>query len=179
MSLMKKAELCAPTASVLAIDPGIKALAWAGSLGGRLMDCAIVRRPKIPVFTTPSPGLLAQHAAATIPGSFTHGVAEQMVVYPPKSVAERNRMPAQANDLILLTAATAIVLGMRVRGEIAYLTPHTWKGNRPKEVTMMQVLRELDEDEKLKLAQERYPESLRHNLFDAVGLLLKHLGRIA
>ena len=176
---------------LLADDPGVKAMAWAVfAPGGNLWSCGLVPKPRCATFASPTAASIAASAIASIrvpdplvfpAGVALSGVVEQMVVYPPRTAQEKKCLVAKANDLILLSNASSLVMGHFCGPRVTYLTPGTWKGTRPKEVTQYQVLQGpggLTADEKKVLQTDRYPPSLWHNLFDVVGLGLVHLGRI-
>ena len=59
--------------------------------------------------------------------------------------------------------------------KIVLVTPHKWKGNLPKHVTEARVLQTLTREEKGVIP--RIGKNLIHNVYDAIGIGLYHLGR--
>lgn len=86
------------------------------------------------------------------------------------------------NDLISIAYAGGVVsgyFGPYVTRET--LSPNAWKGQVPKGVTEQRVLGAMSQFELDRLSRDLLliPESLRHNLFDAVGLGLVACGRVS
>lgn len=78
-----------------------------------------------------------------------------------------------ANDLLQLAALVGAVCATGPRAWL-YL-PSEWKGNLPKDVSMRRTTSKLSEEEKKRI--DWPAKSLCHNVGDAIGIGLKHLGR--
>lgn len=168
-------------------DPGIQGPSWAVAKDNVLAACNVVRGPDLPAFTKPTPGqvahLILQDIQRTVP-EVDKVYVEQMVHYPPgrttKKLDERART-AIANDLIMLSSISGIVVGSLCAPlGVRYFPPGTWKGRVDKKVTKHRVEKALTppEVEVLNRALAGIIPSLRHNLYDAIGILFVGLGRI-
>lgn len=102
-------------------------------------------------------------------------VVEQMVHYPGQRGAKAD---ATANDLLDLQAIGGYVAGY-FKCPVKWIPAREWKGQVPKTVTRSRVIKTLSDGENYRLAgtTAKYPKSLHHNLYDAVGLGLYALGR--
>ena len=77
------------------------------------------------------------------------------------------------NDLVDL----ACVAGALGNEFTEYVYPRTWKGQVPKVVMGKRIMSRLSEGEKWNI--EKCPESLKHNVLDAIGIGLWKLGRLS
>lgn len=141
---------------ILAVDPGRRCLGW--SLWDvQLVRCGLVRTRETAL------GQQAHDLARQLPSGDHQVVVERPVIYP----YARQRRP---NDLIDLSfvAGACVLTGSNVLS----VTPSEWKGQTPKDVNHRRVLSHLsfDELQVLKAGIEGVPDSLRHNVLDAVGL---------
>ena len=144
---------------LVAIDPGVKNLAWAEYHGRELARCGLSRA-----------GSAAEHAAAL--GTLADPdvlVLEQMV---PRDLPN-------AADLIAVSHTGAYVAGALRPLELRYHTAQQWKGSVPKRVHHPRIAQKLTPEERAVVAEcaVRVPASLLHNVWDAVGLGLWGLGR--
>ena len=97
--------------------------------------------------------------------------ADTIVVELPRSYPGSRVNPG---DLITLAYRAGQVVG-RCRGaftKVRTLFPADWKGQTPKRVMNQRVLARLDEAERAAVAM------MDHNVLDAVGIGLWHLGRL-
>jgi hypothetical protein len=102
-------------------------------------------------------------------------VLEHMVVYP------LPRMKGDPNDLLALAVLEGVFLGLPVPTSGVHLLPaRAWKGQVPKEVIRDRIEAALAQPERevLKGALAGVNGSVRHNVYDAVGLGLYALGRL-
>jgi hypothetical protein len=167
--------------SLLAIDPGKKALGWSAWAAGELLSAGIARLPRgFRLQGEASLGAQAVELASQVPTGAEEAVVERMVQYPTRGRRDSvQRQDALANDLLDLQAIGGIVAARCVTGGIYFATPHEWKGELPKEVVILRVRNLLSEGEAKTLegALEDIPASLRHNALEAVGLGLWRLKR--
>lgn len=164
---------------ILAVDPGLRtcgcALFYPDS--GRLHAATLVQGPK----DLDGPEQWRAMAAA-VRGWHVGGGA-------PVSTVVVERMPAQGRDipsrtLLLheLTAVGAWVMALHPHAALRAVFPHEWEGNlrRPKDVDQDPVVHRVKSRLSAKeLARVELPaRSLQHNVYDAVGIGLFHLGRL-
>jgi hypothetical protein len=158
--------------SLVSIDPGIKGLALA------VWDPCLIEVRLLPLAKAATFGKrdLWQPGRDYHLGGVDEVVLEKMVHYPGQRGA---RADAVANDLIDLTAVSCLLAGSLHPREISFLTPQEWKGNVPKEVMQRRIEKALSGPELALLeAACKGVGALAHNLWDAVGIGLKHLGRL-
>lgn len=144
---------------LVAIDPGVKNLAWAEYHGGRLSECGLSRAESAEL-----------HAAALVNMAGPDVlVLEQMV---PRDIPN-------AADLIAVSHTGAYVAGVLRPRELRYPTAQQWKGSVPKRIHHARIAQILSPAERAVVAwvAVRVPSSLLHNVWDAVGLGLWGLDR--
>lgn len=73
------------------------------------------------------------------------------------------------DDLLQLASVVATFASNIVAKDYLAVRPREWKGTVPKDVHHARVLKALDDHEKL-IVEASAPPSLRHNVFDAVGI---------
>lgn len=144
---------------LVAIDPGVKNLAWAEYHGRELARCGLSRA-----------GSAAEHAAALVNMAGPDVlVLEQMT---PRDLPN-------AADLIAVTHTGAYVAGFLCPCVLRYPTAQQWKGSVPKRIHHDRIAKILSPAERAVIAEVavRVPAGLLHNVWDAVGLGLWGLGR--
>jgi hypothetical protein len=157
--------------SILAIDPGLRCLGAAVFVSGKLERAFLARSPE-KVKRGPGAWMdMAKSVLATVtnngrvPVMFDQIVSEYPQVY---------RMSRNPGDLIELTGVVGAVMGLiPAHKHVGYL-PREWKGSCPGDVFVERIETRLDADDVARI--EPCPKSLRHNVIDAVGLGLHHLG---
>lgn len=147
---------------LLAVDPAKKATGWAYFLSNRLHECGLVREKTVP-------GMIEKlrfELASLDPDD---------VVVEGQRVVERRRERKQ--DLIDVALVAGSVLGMFASSAKLHdpIMPEVWKGQTPKDICGRRVLQVLLPQEKAAIVS--VPESLEHNVLDAIGIGLYHLGR--
>ncbi len=164
----------------LALDPGIRGCGVALFAEGRLVACDYVKNPvtKGDDFDA----IVAMGRAvrdwrwvgATMLGS-GHGF-DLVAEYPRIYTAAKSK--GDNNDLLPLVgvgAAVATFASSAVR-----VFPDTWKKQLPKDVCHARIRSRLDAGELVLLeAAAKRAKSLAHNMVDAVGIGLHHVGRFA
>lgn len=158
---------------LVSIDPGIKGMSLAAFRDGQLERVELLRAPPRATFARADTWSTARLIDL---GPVDLCVVERMVHYPGSTGARGN---AVANDLIDLTAASCLLAGRINPRELRFVTPHEWKGTTPKEICEARALAKLREKERQLLWAylADVPPSLRHNLWDALGIGLFALGR--
>ena len=82
------------------------------------------------------------------------------------------------SDLTNLAGVVGAVIGYLDPDEVFTYLPATWKGQVPKDRHQPRILARLDDVERFALARVSCPKSKLHNVIDAIGIWLFHLGRI-
>ena len=101
---------------------------------------------------------------------FLELVIEEMQVYADRKVPSK--------DLIELSQQAGYFIGaLRPNVAVSLYTPAAWKGQTPKDVMNKRIMNKLTPEE---LACIHWPlaQSLRHNVKDAIGIGMHHIGRI-
>lgn len=165
--------------ALLAVDPGINGCGVAEFYKGRLNRAAYVKNT-----CSPKESLAARAA------EMAHNVCCWADFYErpgdlalewPRVYASRireSRTKADPNDLLALCGVQAAVVALcGAYGTAACYAPSDWKRNLPKTACEIRVRIRLDEFEREILERAKSPPSLLHNVIDAVGIGLHHLGR--
>ncbi len=156
--------------TLLAIDPGLNACGCAWFRHG-VLTCA-----RLSGHVSPTWHSVPQRAASTageVSGDF--GVPERLVIEWPQVYRLGGRAGADPNDLLGLAAVAGAVAAHYYDATINVYKPAEWKGQVPKEVHHARIMRFLSDAEKL--AIPKLPKTKLHNVLDAIGLGLFHLGR--
>lgn len=96
-------------------------------------------------------------------------VVEKPKIYPIE------KWKGDPNDLIDVAITAGVVIGVFKDSKIDLVLPHTWKGQRPKDVDNQYTLSLLTKIEQGKIGH--YPKTKMHNVIDAIGLGLWKIGR--
>jgi hypothetical protein len=146
---------------ILAIDPGTRCVGWALWDDSGLVRCGLVRSKAKEL------GQRAVELAAQVPRA-PLAVVEKPRIYP-------YNKKLQPNDLIDL----AFVAGACATAAASATTalPVEWKGQTPKEISHRRTVERLNRSSlaALKAGLADVPESLRHNVLDAVGIARWHV----
>jgi hypothetical protein len=102
------------------------------------------------------------------------GTAARFIVELPKGRGSKD--VKKINSLIQLAFFAGLFAGSS-GCTVGWLHPHEWKGQRPKEVDNRYTLSILSEEEREMVKRVKCPESLRHNMIDAIGIGLWKVGR--
>ncbi len=155
--------------TLVSIDPGIRHCGVAVFEDKRLVRAALAVNPK----TTGDPLERAFH------------MADAVRVFCPERidvlVLERPQLgtygPARQKDLVMLCEVGACIVGLLRPAVPISISPHDWKGSIDADVMIERVIARLVSEE-YKKAELPKAKSLRHNLWDAVGIGLHHFGRL-
>ena len=150
--------------AILAVDPGKKVAAAAVFLDGRLEAATLVRG-------TDPLDLCNQIVAWTGTLSFSVVVTENQQVYG----GPRRSDP---NDLLPLAFCCGAVHASYDTPMRIMPLPRKWKGTIKKEIMTARILSKLSDAERDVIDTISCPKSLLHNVVDACGLGLWHLGRL-
>lgn len=159
----------------IAIDPGIRNMGIACFHGRLLCSAALIRGEQ----NTKVKGvaLIAPMLSALQSWKCARLATDRIVVEIPR-VYPAAQQKGDQNDLISLAVmAGAIVSMLAVPGtEILQYFPHEWKGTGDADVCTRRILQELERANETQYLGD-CPQSLAHNMIDAVGIGLKSLGR--
>ena len=151
---------------LIAIDPGVQALGWATFERGKLARCGLLQ------------AATAIGMAETVRDEWgrTKGVGMQLIIEKPQVYRQRH-WKGDPNDLIDVAMVVGAAVVAFPGAERRVITPHTWKGNRPKAVCNAHTLRLLSVPERHIVNQCHIRKSLMHNVLDAIGIGLWALDR--
>lgn len=93
-------------------------------------------------------------------------------------VYRAGRSKADPNDLVKLAFWLGVKVGSCRYDELHLVLPNRWKGTVPKDIMQTRIDEALSEDERRVLDSFKIQKSLKHNLYDAVGIGLWFLGRL-
>ncbi len=159
---------------LVALDPGIRGCGVACFTDGVLDRAGYVKSP------ARSGNSAAECIAmARAVESFYEGEASEVAVeWPQVYASTRDKDP---NDLLALCGVdTACAVVLAPNGRVVTYRPREWKGQLKKEACHFRLRSRLSPEEALVLAEaETLAKSMAHNMLDAVGIGLHHLGRLA
>ena len=152
-------------------DPSLACTGWAVWLGGRLLDCGYIK--------TAAKDPLDTRILAVAECNISDLVPDELALEWPEVYRGGSRKGANPNDLLPVSAvAGALVVEYGIGGNCTFYKPRQWKGNVGKDVMVNRVLNRLDEDELKVYTGKGMPKTYAHNAADAIGVGLKHLGRL-
>jgi hypothetical protein len=159
---------------ILALDPGYAAN---GGCGVAIFDEGILRVADLvrPVRGTDILKTVRWTAVAVESWISANGGAEQLVAEWPQ-VYVASRSPGDPNDLLALAGICSAVAALGT-WNVKSVTPREWKGTAPKDAMGKRVMGRLSSKEVGRICAD-VPDSLMHNVLDAVGIGLHHLGRL-
>lgn len=159
----------------IAIDPGVKSIAYALFFKDMLIDCG---------YKTTMRAIDLSDLVSEIWPDWSDDITDLSVVCEMPRMA-RGR-PERINDQIDLACSAGIIASALVRHfenvpdiveDTQFVYPSTWKGQRPKDVDNKYTLSLLEERE-LEILDNCYvKKSLKHNVIDAIGIGLWKVGR--
>jgi hypothetical protein len=176
---------------LVAVDPGIRGCGVACFTDGVLDRAAYVKSP-----ARSGNGLWECVAVARAVEDWYEGVADVVAVEWPQVYASRIMKGQQGgdkdpNDLLALCGIDAAVATLLLEvgwehgnpmspSKFVTYRPREWKGQMTKEACHTRLRSRLSPDETAVVdAASREAKSLAHNMLDAVGIGLHHLGRLA
>jgi len=170
---------------LLATDPGIRGTSAALFRDKQLMRCAYIENPRRTGNRAAECAAVARYVALwsrLAPGDDVELAVEWPRVYDSairqgaKSVSGKD-----PNDLLPLAGIDAALAALFPGATTTSYAPSEWKGQMPKEVCHARLRKRLDASELAALDSDldKVAPSLRHNVLDAVGIGLHHLGRLA
>lgn len=161
---------------IMSIDPGLEYFAAAFWLHGNLIKADFYEAES-------TNAELAQRALYT--GNLFEATLKQspldavsLVVFECPVIYPKSKAPP--TDIMALYGAVVAMASICTKRYILsrFVEPRKWKGNVPKEVFGKRIEAKLMDKER-KLAQlDRFPKTKRHDVVDAIGIGLWHLGRM-
>lgn len=166
---------------ILSIDPGIRGCGAAVWLDGRLVACAYVPNPAKKGGDMPEVRSMADAVYEWARGQINHTetFAEVVVEFPQVYFgAGKVKKGADTNDLLTLAAVDGAIATRFPLASVGSYKPAEWKRQMNESVTTARVESRLDSVESAVYERAKSKaKSLAHNMVDAVGVGLKHLGR--
>lgn len=160
------------TKTLIAIDPGLRACGVAWFAGDALVKAALVLNTE-----KEKRGPEAWRSMAACVGRALLYTADTLVLEIPQ-VYRLRFSGGDPADLLELAGVDGAVVGVMYEraGKLVGYLPRQWKGQTPKPVHNQRVMAALSTEERETV--EPCAKHLVHNVVDAIGLGLFHLGRI-
>lgn len=156
--------------TTLAIDPGIRGCGVALFQGDSLQWASYVKNPET---KGNGPNECKQMAFAIISEIGRHASWIHRLVMEWPQIYTHGK--GDNNDLLALAGVDAALASVACADEIIHYLPRQWKGQLPKDVCNARIEKTLTPEELGHFG--KFPQSLRHNVLDAVGIGLFSLGR--
>lgn len=157
---------------LLAVDPGTTESGLAFFVDNKLRHVALVRAKDVgtmlfALYTAPWPSECDNPDEVLI---------ERPVVYPRDGIKKASSLITVA----IIAGGAAVAFGCETWTSVDFVEPRTWKRQVPKKIHNERILTALDPEE-TELVCSRFqsePDSLQHNVVDAIGIGLYKLGRM-
>lgn len=162
---------------LLSLDPGIRGCGVAIFSDGLLSQAAYVCNPCL----EGSGAAEAASMASWVQGFFSNWKVDEIAVEWPRIYASRIRegsSKADPNDLLALTGVGAALVALLAPARATSYVPSDWKGQLTKEATEARIRSRFHQYElEIAVRGAEAARSKAHNMFDAIGIGLHHLGR--
>lgn len=155
---------------LLAVDPGIDGCGCALFAGPVLVLAHYVKNPASDLAT-----LAERVKCMAIAVNDAHEGVRALVIELPQAYAKKSKQKGRQQDLITLALVVGAVLD-RQGVPSTTLFPYEWKRQMPKAITRRRVGKRLDATERATIVLPA--ASLQHNVYDATGIGLHHVGRV-
>lgn len=164
--------------TLLAIDPGLRELGMAVFVGDELTYACLVRSPcKPPVKDGTAWVAMAREALkAFVNSPIKDEVRTDVLVSEVPQIYWQSSRGGNSDSLLQLCGVVGAVAHAIPHGAFKAYRPREWKGNVKAEVMLDRIAAKLTPAELATIA--KCPQSLRHNVIDAIGIGLKYLGRL-
>ncbi len=160
---------------LLSIDPGIRGCGAALFVDSELAKAGYVKNSVLKGDDPAAILGMALELMTWATGSPFGGVGELVIEWP--QIYQSRRIGPNPNDLLPLAGiGCALAAYLELHGATTRYLPRTWRGNKPKEEVGEKILGRLSEDEK---ATVKNAGARHHNVIDAIGLGLYHIGRFS
>lgn len=160
---------------LLALDPGIRGAGVAIFVDGQLTRCAYVKNE---MKKGSGPAECVTMADAVDEWISGKEIDEVIVEWPRVYQRGGGRTKGDPNDLLALVGVDCALVAFLMPNDVSHVEPSQWKGQMTKEVVEVRVRSRLAPSEMIALDEgAREAKSMAHNMVDAVGIGLHHLGR--
>jgi len=163
---------------LLAIDPGVKTVGWCVFNEGRYIGSGLARPyNNLTTLSAMEESIKIIHEKWE---EFLSGtIRPEVLVIERPQVYQQQFLKGDPNDLIPLAIIGGAIWNNMKPKEVVFPQPKQWKGQVPKDVMTERTIKQLtkQEQELLKDDVTRIPSSLRHNVYDAIGIALWQVNR--
>ncbi len=97
-----------------------------------------------------------------------------LAIEKPKIYHQSKQKGDQRDIIELAMAVGAIVTCVAIEAKATIYEPHEWKGSTPKDIMIVRIKEQISPEEHTRITLPS-AKSLRHNVFDAIGIGLHHL----
>lgn len=161
---------------IISIDPGLDYFAAAKwDENGWLRSADFYE-----AVTAYGPTKQALQTAAVFDGIFESELRNEceLVVIECPAIYPKSKAPPQ--DIMHLYGAVIAIAQVCIQYfvRVEFVEPRTWKGNVPKEIFGKRIESKLLPKESKLALLDRFPKTKRHDVVDAIGIGLWHLGRL-
>ncbi len=161
---------------LIAVDPGLRCLGVAVFFNGWLNSTYLIKNPEA------GRGAKAWHGYTKTKMTGTADLLKDVIAGADVLVVEMQsiyrRGPGDPDDMLQVAGVAGVIAGMaNLDARIVAYKPREWKGTAPKDIFAKRILACLSSRETFAISTE-LPKSLVHNIYDAIGLGLKALGRL-
>ncbi len=163
---------------IVSIDPGLHLAGLAiWSPAGGLHSAQLVRA------SAPGPALgvlvdlMLSALRTTVNNALEYGLTVDEIAIEFPQIYDRTQSNVDPKDLIdlaLMAGALSGVFGSNSKR--TFYRPREWKGQLPKDISEKRSLSKLTDEEATKIQLPR-AAALSHNVYDAIGIGLKHVAR--
>ena len=160
----------------IAIDPGIRGCGCAVFRENELIDAAYVTNPEKTGHLTAECVSMARAVRHFVFEAIGLPAALTVVLEWPRAY-QPGKQTGDQNDLLPLAGVDGAIAAL-LGGAIITVHPDAWKGQVPKDVMNARVLERLTAIECARLPRKPRARTYSHDMLDAVGVGLHHLGRL-
>jgi hypothetical protein len=169
------------TSPLISFDPGLREAGLAVFIEGRLAFACLVRNPEARKRDGPAWRLMGREVFRVIYDNhiikrniWDSTLASEI----PQVYQEGKSAGVDPSDLTNLSGVVGAVIGYLNPDQVFTYLPREWKGQIPKDKHQPRIISRLDKEETAVLNAVRCPKGKLHNVVDAIGVGLFHLGRI-
>ena len=159
--------------SVLAVDPGTHSTGWARFEGGTMVAAGVALGG-----TGAQPARVVATARAVELANGSPTGLDELVVEYPQVHKYGSAAKADPDDLLALALVAGAVLQTYPDARARLVRPAQWKGQVPKAVMGRRVMEHLTPPERGVVDAVAMAHKPDHNMLDAIGIGLWHLGRL-
>ncbi len=158
------------TKLLISVDPGIRATGVGVFMDKTLISSQYLYNPMSKGLGPDASSAMAWAVHEWLIYTFPNLVGSLVMEWPQVYTVSKG----DPNDLLPLAGVDAALVAL-LRVPSTHYLPFDWKGQLPKEVMCQRAFERLTDDEKTKVHNVG---ALTHNVLDAIGVGLHHLGRL-